>query len=692
MLATLAALASLACSAPIEPVRSEVNAEDLLMMRDLSGLSLSPDGSRIAFQVQQADMEADSYRSSWCVTDLASGRTQALGDGGDIIMPVLAGSNRRTGMWQTLAPRWAPDGRRFAALARRGDTVGILICDLSRRHCRDLPHGAGDIDDLVWGVDGDELIFQQRSSQVALNLALAREGDRGFHVDDRFDFFHALSPVRLADPPRPELLSIGLNAARARPASSEEISWFNQSRRAPLSTTMGASRATTLLSGAPTTRPRALAGRDVRDFIAFGAGGVAWTEPARAELAGAQPPLALNALPALGASALRCDASACEGRIVEIAAAPDESGIVFIRREGWGESRHGVYLWDVRTNTVRTLLVTDDVVRVCAPRIQDVICFLEGATQPRIVVAIDYATGALRTVFDPNPDLPQSAFLPARKLEWRSPMGDEIFGYLLAPERRGETPAPLIIVQYRASGFLRGGVGDEYPIQAFARRGFAVLVLERPDPFELRARLRDAAALDRQEWADLSERRRTLAALTSGIDQAVGLGVADRTRVGVTGLSDGAETAVFALIHCRCIAAAAISGGVHDPLSFYLTSDEGRASMRETGRGDAGALWPQLSLSLNADRVSAPILAQVADREALFMLQAQRTFADQGRPFDLYIFPDEYHVKWRPRHRAVIYRRGLQWFAFWLQDEEDDDPSDAEQYARWRAWRPSLPH
>jgi dipeptidyl aminopeptidase/acylaminoacyl peptidase len=204
--------------------------------------------------------------------------------------------------------------------------------------------------------------------------------------------------------------------------------------------------------------------------------------------------------------------------------------------------------------------------------------------------------------------------------------------------------------------------------------------------------MRDAAALDRREWADLAERRRTLAALTSGIDQVVALGVADRARVGVTGLSDGAETAVFALIHCGRIAAAAISGGVHDPISLYLTSDDGRASMRETGRGEDGALWPQLSLSLNADHVDAAILAQVADREALFMLQAQRTFTDRGRPFDLYIFPDEYHVKWRPRHRATIYRRSLQWFAFWLLGEEDADPTDADQYARWRAWRASSLH
>src|SRR3546814_5155407 len=48
-----------------------------------------------------------------------------------------------------------------------------------------------------------------------------------------------------------------------------------------------------------------------------------------------------------------------------------------------------------------------------------------------------------------------------------------------APSRPSK-PYPLVVVQYDTRGFLRGGTGDEYPIQALAASGFAVLSVSRP--------------------------------------------------------------------------------------------------------------------------------------------------------------------------------------------------------------------
>ncbi|PMY01186.1 peptidase, partial [Pseudomonas sp. MPR-R2A5] len=46
---------------------------------------------------------------------------------------------------------------------------------------------------------------------------------------------------------------------------------------------------------------------------------------------------------------------------------------------------------------------------------------------------------------------------------------------------------PLVVVQYNSRGFLRGGTGDDYPIQAFANRGFAVLSVDKPTPVGMKA-------------------------------------------------------------------------------------------------------------------------------------------------------------------------------------------------------------
>lgn len=690
MVTGLFAAAALACAAAV-PLAGAVDADDLLRLRDISGLSVSPDGQHIAFQLQQARPETDDYASAWCVAPL-DGRAapETLGDGGDIIMPSTA-FGRRTGVWTTLAARWSPDSRRIAVLARRDDETQIEVCTLGAG-CRRLTRSEGDVEDLVWSADGRAIIFQTGPARTAEREALAREGARGFHFDDRFDIYHALAPVRWDRPHAAQLRRIEFRTGREREALPADREHFMRARLSPASLASGTSRSLTLFSQTPAARAPAPEGRDVRQAARLGQDGAAWTEPADPQRAGMVPPLRLYARTRADEPPLACPAPACAGRIVEFTPTRDGRQILFIRREGWADSRHGIYLWDLAANSVRTLIVTDDAIRACTALADRAICFYEAPTRPRRVIALSYIDAALTEIFDPNPHLPAAAFAPARKLEWRGPEGRELFGYLvMLPETAAGAPAPLIVVQYRATGFLRGGVGDEYPVQAFARRGFAVLVLERPDPMEVMALEHDPDEFDRMEWRDLAERRRTLDALISGIAHVVTLGVADSERVGVTGLSDGAETALFALIHCSCAAAYAVSGGFHDPISLYLTSDRQRADMRASGRGEIafgeGALWGELSPALNARRIRAPVLAQMADREVLFALQSQRSFADLGLLLDVYVFPDEYHVKWRPQHRQAIYARNLDWFMFWLMGVERDDPGRAEEYARWRAWR-----
>jgi hypothetical protein len=51
----------------------------------------------------------------------------------------------------------------------------------------------------------------------------------------------------------------------------------------------------------------------------------------------------------------------------------------------------------------------------------------------------------------------------------------------------------------------------------------------------------------------------------------------------------------------------------------------------------------------------------------------------------MYVFADEYHVKWHPAHRLAIYERAIDWFDFWLNGREDPAPAKREQYSRWRA-------
>jgi hypothetical protein len=81
------------------------------------------------------------------------------------------------------------------------------------------------------------------------------------------------------------------------------------------------------------------------------------------------------------------------------------------------------------------------------------------------------------------------------------------------------------------------------------------------------------------------------------------------------------------------------------------------------------------------------LLLQLADDEYAMSLEAFTALREQGKPVDMYVFPDEHHNKVQPAHRLAIYERNVDWFSFWLQGRIDPDPAKADQYAHWRTLR-----
>ena len=62
----------------------------------------------------------------------------------------------------------------------------------------------------------------------------------------------------------------------------------------------------------------------------------------------------------------------------------------------------------------------------------------------------------------------------------------------------------------------------------------------------------------------------------------------------------------------------------------------------------------------------------------------------QSHRGDIYVFPDEPHIKFQPRHKLTAYERNLDWFRFWLQGYEDPDALKAAQYRSWRRMKEEI--
>ena len=81
---------------------------------------------------------------------------------------------------------------------------------------------------------------------------------------------------------------------------------------------------------------------------------------------------------------------------------------------------------------------------------------------------------------------------------------------------------------------------------------------------------------------------------------------------------------------------------------------------------------------------------QVPEHEFILSLESFAKLKDAGKPVEMFVFPDEYHVKSQPAHRLAIYERNLDWFNFWLKGEHSTDAAKIGQQARWEAFRAQL--
>jgi dipeptidyl aminopeptidase/acylaminoacyl peptidase len=282
--------------------------------------------------------------------------------------------------------------------------------------------------------------------------------------------------------------------------------------------------------------------------------------------------------------------------------------------------------------------------------------------------------GHLRTLFDPNPEFASLRLGAVERLKWRNDRGIETFGDLVLPvdHKRGERH-PLVIVQYDTRGFLRGGTGDEYPIQLFAAHGLAVLSVQRPRPVGYLYANRDSVELEQNNQRDWADRKSVLSSLERGIAIAAAKGSVDPTRVGITGLSDGTANVQYALINSHLFKAASVSSSFEGMGTLIpLAGPAGEDNYVKWGYPRQSAqnpeFWRCYSLARNAAHIHAPILMQLASDEYQGALEDYAALREAHSPSELYVFPDEHHIKWQPAHRLAIYRRNVIWFDFWLNN------------------------
>lgn len=631
-----------------------------------SPLALSPDGKWMAVVIDRADLSTNAHCRALVIAGTSRGAPRRVVDrGGDLIMAtdVQRGLFVVTGFPDLVIPSWSPDGQWIGYLKRIDGVTQLWRARADGGGAAAVTRSQTDIERWAWSRDGRRMVFTTRPGISAANAALDKEAREGFLYDDR---------VTPNAGPRPQLREsavpqrsyrIDLDGSAPAPATIDDL---------------------TLL---PPDDYRGAAG-DLRSIAADGR--QAWTERDN------PTPFSSARIWVTDAAGKKmpCQAKVCDDGIVNLWWA-DDGSLVFLRREGWAKGSMAIYRWRPGNRDADQIMQSDNWLIGCLYRAELLFCSAEQATRPRRVVAIDLLSRTTRVLFDPNPGFARLTIGKVKRLTWRNDIGLPAWGDLVLPPgyRRGQK-LPLVVVQYHSDGFLRGGTGDDYPIFVLAAHGFAVLSIERP-PFygSNRPDLTTVEAVIAAMTENWAERRSLFSSVLTGIDQTVATGIVDRTRIGITGLSDGASTVEFALVNSKRFAAAAISTCCEDQRTVMTYGGIAWADWNRRVRNyplattDGRTFWQPISIAQNAGRIDTPILMQLADSEYLLALETFTALRDQGKPVEMFVYPDEYHAKAVPSHRLADYQRSIEWFEFWLQGREDADPAKRAQYLRWSAMR-----
>jgi dipeptidyl aminopeptidase/acylaminoacyl peptidase len=656
-----------------------LNVVDLGVYDTVSGnaIAVSPDARYIALETTQADLPHNNMIKRWKVVDLVDQDVLDVGDGGQDIPDSFDGT--RTGYSRPQIPVWTGDSARILYRLQHDGNIQLWCSNRDGPSQKQLSRIDGDVLSFTPSSDGHRIFLVVGPSHASQESAREKEAARGYHYDERMDVLNSgtFAPETVIGQPTHSVLWVyELQTDEEHPSSESERIEYEQSQRRAADPFVVAH-----------TRDNGR-GSTINVSLQVQHGGV---NPART--------LAIYSSPQPDHRVV-CENPKCTGHFTGAWIRRDESEVIGLRWSGQFDYGSMTLLaWNPNLRTVRTLLTTDDLLEGCSKASDTLICGRSSATAPTAIVSISLATGDQRIIYDPNGALRDRAWGQVTPLYWQDGTGTQGFGHLVKPPHyQPGRRYPLVIVQYRSRGFLRGGTGDEYPIHVLAAKGFVVLSFHRPDDWALRAQSRSYEEVKDRGWRNFRDRKTVLGNLLAGIDEMNRRGLIDPKRVGITGLSDGAETLAFALIHASDrFAAAATSGSFWNPIIYSLGGPRlepmfNRWNFLSPIKKPALESWRQISLALNADRIHTPLLIQSSDAESLSETQTYMAFKDNARPVDMYVFPNEFHVKSQPVHRYTIYRRNVQWFEFWLQGIEESDPAEPDQYIRWRALRALQTH
>jgi dipeptidyl aminopeptidase/acylaminoacyl peptidase len=666
--------------------------KDLVEVRDLAAISVSPDGRFAAFLLQSPSVERDEVELDWYVVAREGWSVEKLSSAGEPIRHLV------TGTIQSSPPVWAADGRSFYYRALRRGEIQVWQTFLDHQPARQITDDAADVISFVLDAAHDRIYYEVGADREAILDAEAEEERSGFLLDEtvpRGASTHngmvagrvatlrlrkgGLGYVTLLGERPPRLKVLELRSGSVREANEQDRQTFQTLQRRGL--------------------PSVPKGRHVAQDAESGALALIYPIVEKDEVQSQQSTIWQVQVHRPDGTVVNCTHSFCTGlgsnlrdlawtnRGKALLIATEENGRAILRR------------WTLANDRVDEILNTEGSftgterwnIDVCPELGDALLCIVSAATEPPRLVAIPLGSGRRTTVFDPNPALRSLSYGRTELFEWSMPDGKRFNGILEYPvDYRKGRRYPLVISSYRCRGYLRGGAGDDLPEHVLAGHGLMVLCANQNAQYS-HARDANGKVIPAYGYATVAE------SWEAAIDALDRRGLIDPSKVGIHGFSYSGHAVLHAISHSRRFAAAVSgSGSYFDPDQLRTSGALANSQLLRTLQSDFGLPWPdddhegvyaRLSPALRAREIDTPLLLHLKEREAALTAELRTNLTRFNKPYEAYLYPRSAHYIQSPAQQFQVYRRSLDWFRFWLQGYEEPDPARAPQYERWRELR-----
>lgn len=669
--------------------------EELVEMRQIGALSISPDGRYVAFRQLDRDLAANTSHVQWYRVPI-SGDAQPTPLGGrsdPIWMPLYTFVEKGIS-------KWGDTSDRLYVLQQFASAVQVHEIGPDGF---DIPATRDEADVLFFTIseDGRTLSYDVGNAREAIQAAQTAEARTGIHLDKGVmtNGLPITGGFRIGDREVAIRRAPGGKAvvAHAGPIRSKSIALAAEDKH---TSARGMRSSQVILESAdPIIGQKSLRARHGNLSV---------------QLVSIDAPDSLLGYGRYRVSAVLngirrdCTAPFCEGLSPELrqVAINDETGEVVVLYEKAFSARSIVYGWTPVTGTTRIIfnaagsldggegygLLANDAAGVssCPKAGRYLVCVHAGPTQPPRLIRLDLTSGETKILADPNRDLGVKRFSPATFMEWQDDEGHAASGVLLLPSDRPAIGLPLVITTYRCRGFLSGSISMLASEHSLVQDGFAVLCANNNNANQV--------TYDAQgRRIPISGIKAALASYEAVIDDLSRRGIVDRAKIGISGHSFGDMTIAYGISHTDLFAVAVMGTGyAFDPATFMMAAPTHDGWQRGLADGhglpqpteDPEGLWAEISAPRHAASIRTPVLMLPPENEWLYGLQLYANMRYRRIPADMYIFPGEGHsVSREPAHQYWRNRRARDWFGFWLLGKDTGSPDTAGQFEHWKSLR-----